>query len=198
MTTDGGGWTVFYAASGLDGEQAMVSDLEVLLGNPLAFGHHNLSRAKKVALSAAATETLFVRSGGIWLRGNAPAFDATLLNANQTTKKAITLTASNGVTAPAFLGFATFNLASGGDFGLSLSPDGATCNGTTVQGFDHHATAYRMLNCGCQRHYLYSYSAGAADNDAGYDVNTALGAWTATQSCHAAEGGTLSFYAAMR
>jgi len=93
---------------------------------------------------------------------------------------------------------ATCGDVGGGDFGLSLAPDAATCNGATVQGFDHHGAAYRMLNCGCQRHYLYSYSNVAADSDAGYDVNTGLGAWAATAACDGAEGGMLKFYAAMR
>ncbi len=65
-------------------------------------------------------------------------------------------------------------------------------------GVDHFGTTFYHLNCGCQRHYLYSYSATDGDGDAGYDVNTALGSWTATQACDSAEGGKLSFYAAMR
>jgi len=37
-----------------------------------------------------------------------------------------------------------------------------------------------------------------ADGDAGYDINTTLGAWTTTTTCDSAEGGSLVFYAAMR
>jgi hypothetical protein len=97
------------------------------------------------------------------------------------------------------MGYSNYNTAGGGDFGVSLSPDGATsCATNTVQGFDHHSTAYRMLNCNCDRQYLYSYSNSAADNDAGYDVHNALGAWAATNACQAGEGGGLAFYAAMR
>ena len=55
-----------------------------------------------------------------------------------------------------------------------------------------------MLNCSCERHYLYSYSAGVPDSDAGYDVNTTLGSWTGTLVCQSEEGGGLAFYAAMR
>ena len=96
------------------------------------------------------------------------------------------------------MGFATFNFTGGGDFGVSVSPDGGTCSGVIVTGFDHHSTNFRMLNCSCERHYLYSYSAVALDGDAGYDINTSLGSWTATNQCHPAEGGALSFDAAMR
>ena len=40
--------------------------------------------------------------------------------------------------------------------------------GATVMGFDHHNTgAYNHLNCGCERQYLYSYSATIGDSDAG-------------------------------
>ncbi|MBK9758038.1 MAG: DUF4215 domain-containing protein [Nannocystis sp.] len=198
MSNSGGGWTVFYAASGADGEQAMVSDTEALVNNPLLFQAYNLSRARKVALSAIATETLFVRANNVWMKADKPAFDANLVVPNTTAKKAVNLVTSNNIMAAGFMGYANFNTASGGDFGVSVSPDGPTCNGNTVTGFDHHSAAYRMLNCGCQRHYLYSYSAGAGDNDAGYDVNTALGAWAATDACHVAEGGTFGFYAAMR
>lgn len=68
----------------------------------------------------------------------------------------------------------------------------------TVQGFDHHTNNYRMLNCGCERQYLHNDSSTVGDSDAGYDVNTALGSWTATSGCQSEEGGTFSFYAAMR
>ena len=199
MSNSGGGWTVFYAASGADGEQAMVSDTEALVNNPLLFQAYNVSRARKVALSAIATETLFVRANNVWMKADKPAFDANLVVPNTTAKKAVTLVSSNNVMAPAFMGYANFNTTGGGDFGVSLSPDGLTsCNGMTVQGFDHHLATYRMLNCNCDRQYLYSYSNGAADGDAGYDVHNPLGAWTATNACHAAEGGTFGFYAAMR
>ena len=199
MTNSGGGWTVFYAASGADGEQAMISDTEVVVNNPLMFQAYNVNRARKVALSAIATETLFVRANNVWMRADKPAFDANLVVPNTTAKKAVTLMSSNNVMAAAFMGYANFNTTGGGDFGVSLSPDGLTsCNGMTTQGFDHHLATYRMLNCNCDRQYLYSYSNGPADGDAGYDVHNALGAWAATNACHAGEGGALAFYAAMR
>jgi len=198
MTTNGGGWTVFYAATGADGQQPIVSNTEVLVNNPLLFQAYNAGIAKKLGLAAISTETMFVRSGGIWLRADKVAFDNTLQVPNTTSKKAVNLLANNGATAAGFMGFTTFNFAGGGDFGVSVAPDGPTCNGTTVTGFDHHSAAYRMLNCGCERHYLYSYSATVLDGDAGYDINTALGSWSATNVCSGEEGGGLAFYAAMR
>src|SRR5690606_10194832 len=57
---------------------------------------------------------------------------------------------------------------------------------------------YQMLNCGCQRHYLYSYSAGNADSDGAYQASTTLGGWNATAGCTSTEGGGIAFYAAMR
>jgi hypothetical protein len=91
-----------------------------------------------------------------------------------------------------------YDISGGGDFGVSNSPDGATCGGATAMGFDHHSTAYRMLNCDCVKHYLYSYSAVVFDGDAGYDANIGLGSWPAKQLCQSAEDGTLGLYAAMR
>ena len=198
MTTSGGGWTIFYAATGVDGQNAIVSDTEVAGSNPLMFQHDNLNRAKKVQLSALSTETLIYRNNMTWLRANAPAFNATLNMANQSAKAAIMLTSSNNMTVPAFMGWSNYNITGGGDFGISQSPDGATCNGVTMTGFDHHSTNYRMLNCGCQRQYLFSYSDAVLDSDAGYDATLAFGGWTAAGGCNGAEGGTVVFYAAMR
>lgn len=197
MSTDGGGWTIIASHTGSDGEQTLLSNTEVT-GSPLAFAHTNLNQAKKMAISAISTETLFKRNTGIWLKMNAAIFDSSLSTANTHTHKAVTLTASNGTTAAAYMGYANFNNASGGDFGISLNPDGGTCNGTTSLGFDHHSAGYYHLNCSCQRQYLYAYSAGVADGDAGYDVNTALGSWAATRDCDSGEGGGLIFYTAMR
>ena len=202
MNSDGGGWTIFYAGAGANGEQPLVSNTEVLTGDPLMFKHYNLTRAKKILIAACATETLFVRPGAVWLKASAPAFDATLGMANKSAKIPVTLTASDAATAPAFLGWSNFNVAGGGDFGLAQSPDAKTCGvNMTTNGFDHHSIDYRMLNCGCERLYLYSYSNQPADNDAGYDTFVPLGAWKVSQGncgAAAAEGGLLQFYAAMR
>ncbi|MEZ4450462.1 MAG: DUF4215 domain-containing protein [Nannocystaceae bacterium] len=200
MTHSGGGWTIFYAAAGADGEQPITSNTEVV-GDPLMFQHYSVSRQKKAGLAQISTETLFVRPGDIWLRADKTAVDSGLLFPNNTVKKAITLTASDNTSVAAFMGYTNYNHAGGGDFGISLSPDAATCNGATVSGFDHHSTTYRMLNCGCQRQYLHSRSDAVLDGDAGYDSILALGAWTTTDAtCGATqpEGGKLIFYAGMR
>lgn len=187
MTTDNGGWTVVHSLNGADGQQPLVSDTEVG-GDPATYGQYNISRAKKVALAAISTQTLFLRNSGPWLRMNAPLFDANLTVATQHPHTNVTLTARNGTTASAVSGYANYGYTSGGDYGL------------TSGGFDHHAgsTTYVHLNAACAGHYLYSYSGDVADSDAGYDVQVALGDWTATATCQGAEGGTLVFRTAMR
>jgi prepilin-type N-terminal cleavage/methylation domain-containing protein len=187
MTTSGGGWTIVSAITGADGEQPIVSDTEVLTGNPLAFAHYNISRAKKIALSAVSSQTIFVRNNGTWLFATSPAFNSTLSVANSHTDISTTLYANNGVTTSGVMGFSNFGYAAGGDFGVTLS------------GFDHHNPGgYNHLNAGCANHFLYSYSVNAQDSDAGYKVNTALGTWAATSTCDGSEGGTLVFYMGMR
>ncbi|MBI4704787.1 MAG: hypothetical protein HY744_27100, partial [Deltaproteobacteria bacterium] len=195
MSTDGGGWTVLYAATGADGEQPLVSDAETG-GNPLAFQHYNLNRAKKMALSAVATAGIFVRQSGPWLRVDHALFDQKLDTPNSHAHYAVTITASDNASAKGYLGYANFNNSAGGDYNVSF--DGPTCAGTAVEGVDHHGSNYYHLNGCCVRHYLYDFSANVPDGDAGYDVSVSLGAWQATQGCHGEEGGTLVFYAGMR
>jgi len=195
MTTDGGGWTIVASYTGAAGEKELTSDTESG-GNPLTFGHYNTNRAKKMALAAIATESLFFKSGGKYVKLNAPFVDSGLNTANTHVHKSGTLTASNGATASVFYGYSNYLNTGGGDFGISMNPDGATNGGySTTNGFDHHNSAtYYHLNHSCVRHYLYSYGTGGA----GYDVNTAIGDWAATSSCHSGQGGTLIFYVAMR
>jgi cysteine-rich repeat protein len=123
MTTDNGGWTVFYGKSAADNELPIASDTEALGNDPLTFKTYSMSRARKLAIAAGATETLFVRKNLAWIKANIAAFDASLLIANSTFKKAATLTANDKTTAPGFLGWSNYNYTGGGDFGLSRSPD---------------------------------------------------------------------------
>ena len=189
MSTNGGGWTIVYGATGADGEQPLVSNTDVA-GDPLTFKHHNLNRAKKMALSAISSQSLFMRQDSSWLRVNRALFDGKLDTKNSHSHFAVTLTASNNLSASGWMGYSNYNIAHGGDFNLSTSK--------VANGVDHHSSSYYHLNGSCVYHYLYSYSYTKGDGDAGYDVNTALGSWTATQSCDAAEGGKLVFYAAVR
>ncbi len=197
MTTYGGGWTIVTGITGADNEQPLVSDTEVA-GNPLSGESYNVNRAKKMALSALETESIFVRPGGVWLRADKPLFDANLATANQESAGAVKLMANDGTAADGFMGYTNYNDVGGGDFGVSMNPDFVTPGGTTVNGFDRHSTSYYHLNYGCQGQYLYSYSNVDQDSDPGYDVNTGLGSWAATNGCDGNEGGALQFYAAMR
>lgn len=195
MTTDGGGWTIVAAYTGATGEKELTSDTEST-GNPLTFNHYNTNRAKKMALAAISTESLFLRNNSKFIKLNAPFVDSSLNTLNTHVHKSATLTSSNGTTISVFYGYSNYLNSGGGDFGISMNPDGVTSGGyTSVNGFDHHNNAsYYHLNWGCTRHYLYSYGTGGA----GYDVNTAVGDWAVTSSCHSGQGGTLVFYAAMR
>lgn len=185
MTTDGGGWTVLHSVTGADGQQPLVSNTEVG-SDALTFGHYNTSRAKKMAIAALSSETLFLRSDGNWLRASAPAFDQSLNTANTHVHVSVTLTANNGTTASGTMGYSNYNYGSGGDFGI-------------VSGsFDHHSTSYYHLNSSCGGHYLASYSAGSSDSDAGYEPTTALGSWSGGGGCTSGEGGSLRFRTALR
>ena len=186
MTTDGGGWTIVYAATGADNEQAMVSNSEAT-GNPLAFQHYNLNRQKKSDISFVSSHSILVRNNSTWLKWNHALFDNNLLSASKHAHYGVTIIASNGSTASGYAGWSNYNNSGGGDYGV-----------VTSAGFDHHTAAYYHLNTHCSNHYLYSYSSSNRDGDAGYDVNTGLGNWAATSSCDSAEGGNLVFYAGMK
>ena len=196
MTTDGGGWTIVYAATGADNEQPMTSNAEVA-GEPASFAQpYNLNRQKKMIIANLSTTGLFRRDSGTWIKVNSALYDEHL-EGDSHWHQAVSIIASDGATAEGWIGYSTYNIAGGGDYNVSMT-DGGTCNGTTNQGVDHHSTNYYHLNCGCQRQYLYSYSSQTGDSDAGYDVNTALGEWAVTNGCQSEEGGALKFYAAMR
>jgi len=211
MTTQGGGWTVFHAITGADGERSLVTNAESLAGDPLMFQYYAINRLKKAGLSLISTETLFVRPGGVWLRVDRPAFTSQIAVANQNWKGAVNLTASGGGVATGFMAWSniTNDVIRGGDFGITATPDGQnTCTGqVTTQGFSHETSDAWALNGCCDFHYLFSYSAGPGGNDAdaGYDVKVPLGTWAKSpanlaNNCSTAsgEGGALVFYAAMR
>jgi hypothetical protein len=190
MTTDGGGWTIIGAVSGLDGEQPFVTDTAVS-GNPFVFEAYSLTRQQKAVISSASGESLFVRKGGEFLAVDAPMFGVAGELAspeNVFREYAVTVTVSDGtVYQNGHMGWSNYNIAKGGDFAI-----------TNSAGMDQHSGSHQMLNSGCVNSYLYSYSVGDGDGDAGYDVNTALGSWGVTQGCQSAEGGDLALYAAMR
>lgn len=194
QTTDGGGWTIIYAATGTAGEEPLTSNTAVG-GNPLMFAAHNTSRALKVAIAKMSTESLFLRevaaAKGPFIVVNHAMFDADLLKDNgQRTYYPVTVRDSNAT--PSYvsnvaMGWSRFNITRGGDFGIT----------SANVPFDHHNALYWMLRSGCAGHIFYSYNS-SADTKAGYDVNTTLGDWTSTAGCAAADGGSLKFYAAMR
>lgn len=184
FTTDGGGWTIVAAYTGGDGEVPITSDVEVS-GNPLTFSHYNIGRAKKLALSAVSTESLF-RRPDTWLKANAPLFDASLVVPGAHSHVAVTITESAGETTSAFMGYATSDIARGGDFGIAVNE------------FDHSTPDAAHVNSECAMHYLYSYTA-IADGDAGYNASFGFGTWTAPNDvCIGTESGNMALYFAVR
>jgi len=189
MTTNSGGWTIVTSETGA-GQQGLTSNTETA-GNPLSWQAYNINQQKKVDLSTVSSESLIKRSGGLWLKADHALFDSNLTVASQHTHWTVSLTSSNSTTAAGFMGYSNYNNGGGGDFGISLNPDGATCAGSTTNGFDHHSTGYYHLNCGCQRQYFYQYGST-------YNVNTALGDWSITQVCNSSSTELGSWYATMR
>lgn len=188
FSTDGGGWTILASYSGGDNETRITADAEVSGGDPIAFEHMLLSRAKRIALSVSASETLFFRGDGAWLKANAPLFDANLVGSNVHVDLPVDITASSGDTVPAIMGYSTFANASGGDFGI-----------VSTFGFDHLDDQAWHKNLGCENHYLFSASSDVPDGDSGYGVQTDLGSWTADAvTCNTSETGHLPIYFAVR
>ena len=178
----------------LSGLRPLTSDVSVPINRYDYHAPYNLTRAQKMALSAAATETLFFRfQDATYLTLDKPLFDRNLTVPNSHPHTVATCTTGGlmdptTASAPCVFGYSNFGNASGGDFGI-----------TTESGFDHHnATDFNHLNGGCGEQYLYSYSATAADGDSGYDVNKPLGLWTATSTCDPGEGGSLKVMTGVR
>ena len=177
MTTDGGGWTINTAETGT-GQQGLTSDTETA-GDPLSSQAYNINKQKKVDLSNVSTESIIKRNGGTWLKADHAFFDSNLLVASQHTHWNVNLTSSNATTATGVMGYSNYNNSGGGEFGI------------VTTAFDHHSTNYYHLNASCVTHYFYQYGSS-------YNVNTALGDWTATTAC-ASNGTQLgSWFAGMR
>ncbi|MBU1221276.1 hypothetical protein KKF34_03500 [Myxococcota bacterium] len=184
MTTDGGGWTIVYSATGVDDEHQIVSNTDV---NGDAFtGHFNLNRARKMAISAISGESIFYRDNGQWLKVSHPLFDSLLDTPNSESHYNTIITARDGTATNGVMGWSNFNITGGGDFHISTGP------------VDHHSTSYWVLNNNCVNQYLYSYSNYVSDSDGAYNVNTPLGDWDATVACEAHEGMGMQFFAGMR
>jgi hypothetical protein len=190
MSTDGGGWTVVSAQTGVDGEVTVTSPNEVD-GNPLLFQAYNLNTWKKAKLASKSHESMIMKKNGQWLKLNTALFQAnTLLTANSRAEWLATASVQSGNTTLVKVGYTTDPalVSGGGDYGIAISPPG----------LDHHSNTYYELNGGCANMLLYSYSAAARDEDAGYDVNTGLGSWTSTSACEGGEGGTVAIRWMMR
>ncbi len=178
MSTDGGGWTIVTAQNGAS-QEGLTSNTETA-GNALAFAPYNISLQKKEYITDQSTESLILKSSGGWLKVDDPLFDSDLTGSgNQHPHRSVTVTASDGTSAAAVMGYSNFNKNSGGDFGIVSTS------------FDHHGGAsYYHLNGGCVNHYFYHYGTT-------YNVNQALGSWSVTHSCAASYDG-MDWYAAMR
>ncbi len=187
MTTDGGGWTVVYASNGGDGQEPLVSDVEVA-GDVSVYLPHNISRQKKMDISAVSLESLFLRNTGSWMKVGHAMFDEFLAQADRHRHyRNVAIVTSEATESTGVMSWSNFNISGGGDF--HIGPAGP----------DHHSNTFYHLNSSCTSSYLYSYSVDTEDGDAGYDISLALGAgWPVTVACQSAEGGLLTFRAAMR
>ena len=198
MQTEGGGWTVLYASDAADGNVPIVS-FEVRHGNPLLFEHYNLHVLDKIAINDQSSELLVRRPGARWLVANVAPFTPELSMPAAERYFDAMLRASDGTSVNGWIGWSNHHIAAGGDFGVTAS-DGQTCAGGyyTTQGFDHHNDAYWLLNCDCDRHYLYSFSSAVEDGDASYKVSEGLGSWSATRDCSGGESDGDPLYVAVR
>jgi hypothetical protein len=187
MTTDGGGWTIVYGSTGGDGEGGLTSNSESTAGNPMSFQYYNLSRQKKVDISAISTESMVRRSNSQFLAWNNAMFTSSLTTATQAySSGALTCRTGSAATATCYAAWSNYNISGGGDYGV------------TTNGFDHHHTNYYKLNNNCVGHLFYSFSSTSLDGDQGYEVNSGLTGWSATAACSGTESGHMSFYAGMR
>jgi hypothetical protein len=191
MTTNGGGWTAFYATPGGAGVAPIVSDSAVS-GNALTFQSFNLTRAQKVLISNLNVngQTLILRqSDGAWINFNHAPFDAALTGAaTHSDYPGLFVVGGDGYESGVTAGYSTLDYTAGGDYGI-----------TTDSSFDHsNSTAYD-LNASCSAMVFYSYTS-ALDSNGSYKIQTGLGAWTVTNSgtCDSTESDGMAFYMAFR
>jgi hypothetical protein len=110
MDTDGGGWTVIYAATGATGQQNLVSDT-AMSGNPLVFQAYNLPNKLKGLVDSYGTETLFKKNNGQWIKANKNLDLAKVHFPNFDKESLVTITARNGATDPtSIMGWVNFNM----------------------------------------------------------------------------------------
>ena len=120
QSTDGGGWTIVSSYTGADGESPLTSNV-VRSGNPMTFGHYNTARQFKSLLSTVSSESLYLRSSGVWLRTNVPMFSSNLATDGLTEIQSTAIaTTSGGTVADVMQGWTTKPITKGGDFGVVL------------------------------------------------------------------------------
>lgn len=200
-SSDGGGWTVLYSATGADNEVPLTSDASVTQASPLEddLVNYNLPHAFKGVFSSLASETLLWRSAESWIVVDAPVFGRgeSTLDDSITRDFAVTLRSNTGEQARGRMGFSAqrSNTGRGGDFGLLLG------QGRQFDGLGVNAS---MKNLGCLHQLVASHSPAEADGDHGYVAATSWSTWGATTpsgstTCGAdAEGGSLGFRVAVR
>lgn len=147
MNTDGGGWTIYYAASSGRSEVSLLSDTSKT-NNPFTFKEFNLNVDQKILIDSVCSETLLVRPGGVWMKLDQNMHFSAMKLPNKHPHIIATATFSNGATTPVLAGFSNFNNNGGGDFGI------------VTTSFDHHSSSYYHLNSGCANHLVYDYGTG--------------------------------------
>jgi len=196
-SSDGGGWTILYSATGADGEAPVTSDTSTAGTDPLATPqqHYNLPRSLKMAIAQAAAETLFWRSPTSWVHVNASLFGDgdTPISDGATHDVAVELRTNAGDVQVGRMGWAAggSSIASGGDLGLILGPEPS---------FLRQDSAAAMLNPVCKNMLIFSSSSEASDGDHGYDAAAEWSTWaqTSTACGDGSEGGNLTFRVAVR
>jgi len=195
-SSDGGGWTVLYSATGADNEVPLTSNVEVVEESPLGeeFVSYNLPQSLKSVFSERSSETMLWRSQDEWIVVDAPVFGQGPALADGTTHDfPVHLRSNVGDEAAGRMGFAAGATQSGwgGDFGLIVGED------AEFDGVSSHAP---MKNLGCLHQLVSSHSPLQQDGDHGYAASATWSTWRATTTgCGPdTEGGSLGFRVAVR